>query len=116
MPFLCPSLFALQKKFGLVNIINQSFFSYLKLLSEIDDKQFTNNGERFNIFSINHLLTIGALDQYTHTYGGYDQNKNIVPSYKIVCINYFGKYIKESFLRQKINNLKIINIKSTNVI
>jgi hypothetical protein len=102
--------------FYVINIINQSFFPYLKLLSKIDDQQFTNNGERFNIFAINHLLTIGSLDQYTQTYGGYDQNKNYVPSYKIVCINYFGKYVKGLLLRQENNNLSIMNARSTNVV
>lgn len=81
--------------FFIVTIINQSFFPYLKKLLEIDEQQFTNNGKKFDIFMITHLLTIGVLDQYTQTYGGYDKNKIYTPSYKVVCINYFGKIIKE---------------------
>jgi hypothetical protein len=98
--------------FYAINIINQSFFPYLKLLSKIDDQKFTNNGEKFNMFGITHLLTIGALDQYSQTFGGYDNNKVFIPSHKVVCINYFGKFIK--ILLEKMNNLRMIDTKSTN--
>ena len=92
--------------FFIVNMINQSFYPYLKLLLKIDINQFTNNGEIFNMYAINHLLSIGALDQYTHTFGGYDESKTYIPSYKIVCINYFGKFIR--------NILKQMNTKNKN--
>jgi hypothetical protein len=87
--------------FFVVNMINQSFFPYIRMLLDIDDQQFTNNGEKFNIFAITHLLTIGALDQHSQTLGGYDENKDYTPSHKVVCINYFGKFIK-SLLQQMI--------------
>ncbi|MDR0501943.1 MAG: hypothetical protein LBH16_01345 [Treponema sp.] len=90
--------------FFIVNIFNQSFFPYLKLLMEIDFEQFTNNGEIFNMYAIAHLLTIGALDQYSQTLGGYDESKTYIPSHKIVCINYFGKYIKNILMQM--NNKK----------
>jgi hypothetical protein len=89
--------------FYIASIINQSFFSYLELLLKIDDQQFTNDGKKLNIFAITHLLTIGALDQHTQTHGGYDENKNYVPSHKVVCINYFGRFIK-SCIKQIDNN------------
>lgn len=85
--------------FYAVNIISKSFYPFLKILKEIDEKdsRFPNDGEKYDYFAITHLLNIGVLDYdgQTATVFNPETHKIESPPCVIVALNGYSDFIKK---------------------
>lgn len=90
--------------FFVANIIQKSFFPFLKMLLDIEesDIRFKNDGTKYDYTGITHLLNIGVLDYNGQTTALYDQTGKIAsPPSTIVTLNGYSDFIKE--LLNKLN-------------
>lgn len=92
----------------LTNIVSKSYYPHLKLLKDIANDRFVNDGKKYDISVIYHLQSIGVFDYSSSTMNLISAGKIVKPAAIIVKISAYGEVLKtiiEEIEKKKAENI-----------